>query len=149
MKKITAVLLVLGSLALAGCDLIPGSAKSTGVEKQMPELPQATNLPTRPATAATPAAAGAGYQSGVQLTVDGLVDGSSVTSPTVNVSGKAAAKAEVSVNDIDLVADAVGNFSTNITLDEGENLIVVIANDQDGNSAEKDLTVTYNGPAGQ
>lgn len=68
---------------------------------------------------------------------------SSVAVPFVVVSGKTAAGAEVFVNDMDAVADSDGQFSVTVPLDEGENPIVIVANDSMGNSAEAERTVTY------
>ncbi len=79
----------------------------------------------------------------ITLTITSPSDGATVTGVTLTVKGKTAARAEVFINDAATVADANGNFSVKITLDEGENPIVVFANDADGNVAEKELTVTY------
>ena len=79
----------------------------------------------------------------ITLTITSPSDGATVTSATVTVKGKTAPRAEVFINDVSTVADANGNFSANITLDEGENPIVIFANDADGNVAEKEITVTY------
>jgi cytoskeletal protein RodZ len=81
------------------------------------------------------------------LTVTSPVDKSTVTKATLVVKGKTSPKAEVFVNDSEGVADANGNFSLNITLDEGDNPVIVMANDAAGNAAEQDLNITYN--AGQ
>jgi hypothetical protein len=62
-------------------------------------------------------------------------------SPLIKVSGKTSAYAEVYVNDIQTKADEKGYFSLNYNLDEGENLLTITANDQDGNYAEKEITV--------
>ncbi len=80
----------------------------------------------------------------ISLTIDTPANNSTVTSPTVKVSGKTVPNADVSVNDTELKADGSGNFSTTVTLDEGENIIGIVANDANGNSSEQDLTVTYN-----
>lgn len=84
--------------------------------------------------------------SGLSLTVSQPADKSSVTTSSVAVSGKTQPKADVSVNDTDLKADNQGNFSTKVTLDEGENTIVIVATDENGNYAEKEITVTYQTP---
>lgn len=81
----------------------------------------------------------------ITLTLISPVNNSSISTPTVTVTGKTSMYAEVSVNDISLKADKSGNFSTPIVLDEGENIIVVVANDEDGNAAEQQVTVTYTG----
>lgn len=62
---------------------------------------------------------------------------------SLKVSGKTKPKATVVVNEKEITADKEGNFSLNITLDEGENLISILAYDEDGNYAEEELTVNY------
>lgn len=79
----------------------------------------------------------------ISLVVSSPVNGATVTSAAVSVVGKTAPRAEVFVNDMETKADASGNFSVRLTLDEGENPIVVLVNDAEGNTAERDLTVTY------
>ena len=63
--------------------------------------------------------------------------------PSVTVTGKSFPYAEVFINDTEIKADASGNFTAPVTLDEGENIISVMANDENGNSAEQEITVTY------
>lgn len=58
-----------------------------------------------------------------------------------NVTGKTSPFAEVFINDQTVKADKDGNFSLKISLDEGENQVLVSANDSDGNVAEQNLTV--------
>lgn len=65
------------------------------------------------------------------------------TSQTITVKGKTVPNAEVSVNDKDLKADSNGIFSVAIQLDQGENTIDIVANDENGNHAEKEITVSY------
>ena len=79
----------------------------------------------------------------IALTVSQPTDGQTTTSSFITVKGKTVSNADVSVNDMDLKADTQGNFSATLTLDEGDNDIVVVAVDNKGLSAEKDLTVTY------
>jgi hypothetical protein len=79
----------------------------------------------------------------IALNITAPVNGTVVTSATLAVKGKTAAKAQVAVNDKETVADAAGNFSVNLTLDEGDNDIIAVANDSEGNMAEQELTVTY------
>lgn len=82
----------------------------------------------------------------IELSVVQPINGSMVTTSSILVTGKTNPNAEVSVNDKDTTADVNGKFTANINLDEGENTIVVAANDSDGNSAEQELTVNYNVP---
>ncbi len=70
-------------------------------------------------------------------------DKSTVTSPAISIMGKTQPQTEVYINDQTLIADNNGNFSASLTLDEGENIINVLVVDDEGNSAEAELTVTY------
>lgn len=79
----------------------------------------------------------------ITLTVTSPKNGTEVFIPTIKVVGKTVPNADVSVNDDDLKADAQGNFSAAVNLDEGENFISVLAIDDLGNVAEAELTVTY------
>lgn len=82
----------------------------------------------------------------ITLNVASPQDGATVSDANISVSGKTLPGADVFVNETELTADANGNFSTQLTLDEGENTISVSANDNSGNSAEQELTVTYTVP---
>lgn len=79
----------------------------------------------------------------ISLTISSPVNGATLTTETVVVRGKTKPNAEVFVNDETTVADTSGNFSVTLTLDEGDNPIVVSANDTDGNIAERELIVNY------
>ena len=78
----------------------------------------------------------------ISLIVTSPKNGDVLGSTNAVVTGKTSQNADVFVNDIAGKADVNGNFSISIGLDEGSNLIVVLANDADGNAAEQDLTVT-------
>jgi hypothetical protein len=79
----------------------------------------------------------------ITLTVTSPLSGSTVSSPKAIVSGKTDAKAEVFANEAEGIADANGNFSLSVALDEGENSIIVTAVDSNGKVAEKEILVTY------
>lgn len=80
----------------------------------------------------------------ISLTVTQPTDGQTTSSSSITVKGATTPNADVSVNDVDLKADTQGNFSTTVTLDEGDNVITVVVVDQYGQTSEKDLNVTYN-----
>ena len=86
---------------------------------------------------------GAVVASEISLTISSPVNGATVTTDSVVVRGKTKPNAEVFVNDEATVADTSGNFSVTLNLDEGDNPIVISANDADGNVAEKELIVNY------
>jgi hypothetical protein len=77
----------------------------------------------------------------ISLVVTAPMDGSTLTSPSVTVTGKTSAFADVFVNDQEVTADSNGNFSLKMTLDEGQNGLVITANDANGNVVEKDISV--------
>jgi len=81
------------------------------------------------------------------LTVTTPIDKSTVTNSKLIVKGKTSPAAEVFVNESEGVADNSGNFSLTITLDEGDNPVIVMANDSEGNVAQKDMNIIYD--AGQ
>lgn len=77
----------------------------------------------------------------IPLQIDSPQNGSTVNSSPITIRGKTVALATVQINEKEIKADNEGNFSTSIAIDEGENNISIVANDQDGNYAEQDLTV--------
>lgn len=79
----------------------------------------------------------------IKLEVTEPIDGVVVKYGSITVRGKTLINADVFVNDQDLKADSEGNFSTKVMLDEGENPIVVVASDADGNYSERDFIVIY------
>jgi hypothetical protein len=66
-----------------------------------------------------------------------------VNVPQVDVVGLAPMGAVVSVNDEILIVGADGQFSTPIALDEGPNVIEIVASDDNANETSLILTVTY------
>jgi hypothetical protein len=83
------------------------------------------------------------FRSTISLTVTQPTNGLVTASSTILVKGITLPYADVAVNDSDLKADNSGAFSVSIKLDEGDNVIAIIANDDQGNVAEKEITVTY------
>jgi hypothetical protein len=77
------------------------------------------------------------------LIITSPVPNTVVTTAAVSVTGKTFPNAEVYVNDTDTVADATGLFSATVTLEDGENVLSISANDTDGNVAEQEIIVTY------
>lgn len=75
------------------------------------------------------------------LEVDSPKDKQTFNQSVITVSGKTTKNSEVFVNDQETKSDDQGNFSLTYNLDEGENNLVIIANDDTGNYIEKELTV--------
>lgn len=103
-------------------------------------VPSAQPSPNQPSSATQPTSP---VPNEIALTITSPVNGAQVSTPTITVSGKTAPNADVSVNDKDLTADAQGNFSTTITLEDGDNNLSITAADSTGKSSEAELTVTY------
>ncbi len=82
----------------------------------------------------------------IKLVVLTPVDKAVVTLPTLKVTGQTVPNADVAINEIDTKSDASGNFSANVSLNEGDNPIIVDAFDENGNTSEQELTVTYSVP---
>lgn len=117
--------------------------------RQIPIPPKASDAaretPTQAANNISPTRAGAATAPAqLSLAITQPIDGTQFTTARIIVAGKTAAKAEVFISDQELIADGSGNFSTSLILDEGENIIMVVANDDSGNSSEQEITVSYN-----
>ena len=80
---------------------------------------------------------------GITLAISSPVEGTTVKSASLTVRGVSTPGADVSVNETDTTADKSGNFTATVTLDEGENILIFVASDTDGNYAEKEVSVTY------
>ena len=86
---------------------------------------------------------GTSNPSSFTFTVTSPANGATVKSAVVKVVGKTVPNADVFVNEVDAKADNGGNYSVFYTLEEGENYLIVGANDEDGNYKEMELSVTY------
>lgn len=81
-------------------------------------------------------------QNQIKLVIDNK-DGSIVKTNKVIIKGATVPKAEIFINDLEVKADAVGNFSGAVTLEEGDNPISIVAVDEEGNYSEEEITITY------
>jgi len=79
---------------------------------------------------------------GLILSVEQPVNNSVINESQTVVKGKTSPDASVFVNDQELKADSLGKFSTTINLEEGENYILISANDEEGNYAEQEIIVS-------
>ena len=70
-------------------------------------------------------------------------EGAVVNSAQIQVSGTTTPDAVVTVNDQILIAGSDGTFQTMVTLDEGLNLIEVVASNPSGGETFANVTVTY------
>ncbi len=79
---------------------------------------------------------------GFFLEVTSPQDGATVASDRIQVKGKTVPLAEVWVNENQTVADRNGNFSVAVSLEEGENYLLVSAGNENG-QAEVERMVYY------
>lgn len=64
----------------------------------------------------------------------------------LTIRGQTTPRAEVSVNDKETRANTQGVFTVYYTLEEGENYLLIVATDEEGNYSEKEIIVTYTPP---
>ncbi len=98
----------------------------------IPKVPPTLAIPNTP----TPSAH-------LTLTLDSLVDGQTVQTTPLLVSGLTAPKAVVSVNDLVGLTDAQGHFAFAVPLDPGPNVIEILASLPDGEQSYSIVTVLY------
>ncbi len=70
-------------------------------------------------------------------------DGDTVDTPTIKVKGQAPAETVITINDKILVVSADLSFETEVNLEEGPNLIEIVASDLNDNEVDIQLTVNY------
>lgn len=132
-KNVIIVLaVVLGLLLLAGV-VFAVSKYGTTIQTSL----QKTAAPVNP-TQKTVTAPNA-----VKLEITNSVDKTTVKASMLTVTGVTLPGADVSINEVSLKANVSGNFSGNIKLEEGDNPVIIDVVDTDGNSVQKEITVTY------
>ncbi len=117
--------------------VVPATLQPTQISPTTP-LPSATAIPAPPTSAVAAPVSGT-----VALQILSPQDGAVVNTPQIEVRGLAAPDTVVTINDDILIVDASGQFKDTVSLDEGPNLIEIIASDHSGNETSIDLTITY------
>ncbi len=122
------------------------------VATRVSKVPKPTQVVSQPTTSETSVSPGKKQPSPtskplvdipIALDISQPLDKSTATQSALLVKGTTKPNAEVIINDLETTADSKGNFSGKLTLDEGDNPIVVVVIDSDGNSNEKEIVVTY------
>jgi len=134
MKKLFSVLLLIA--VFGGLIIYRESTKKVSENTSAVIAPTAEIGKTNNQTEST------NINSGMSLDIIAPADKAIVTVSPIEVKGKTLPGETVFINEKEMKADSMGNFSTTIVLDEGENYIIIVANDKDGNYAERDLIVT-------
>lgn len=78
----------------------------------------------------------------INLLISNPISGVEVDSTSISVTGTTEKNVNVIVNDQELISNTDGTFKTTVLLDEGENYISIVAYDDLGNSAEREIMVT-------
>lgn len=136
------------TLALAAAACSGGDATAT--PRSVPPLSTATAPPPQPPPTSTPtptpteaAALTPGEDERLFIEIAEPADESVVSTGTVAVRGSTTADAVVSVNGVVVEVDAQGSFEAIVTLEEGPNLIEVVASDLTGAGESIDIVVVY------
>jgi len=86
-------------------------------------------------------------QNSMLLVINNPLDQSVFTNRNITVSGKTAPGAKIAIitqtSEVAAVAANDGSFSTNVTIDDGQNILEVDAISTDGEMAKVTRTVTY------
>ncbi len=86
------------------------------------------------------------YQSvsqGLNLEIIEPQNNITVNNQNLKIKGKTNSNIEVFVNEKELRSNEKGEFETDLILDEGENIITIVASDEQGNYAEKEIVVNF------
>lgn len=142
MRKLATLMLVL----LAACSPTPTAVPATDpTSANHPATNIATTEPQTvvPTTLIQPTQANASQTSGLWLQILAPLDEAVVSTPQVDVTGSAPAGTVVSINEQILIVDADLQFRTSVILEEGPNLIEIVASDENGHEVSALLTVIY------
>ena len=138
---LTIILASLISSLLIGCSQ-PTPPQATPAQPETALAPpQATPVPSPEPVPVQPTEPPTGFY----LEVLQPPDGGIVEIDKVEIRGHTSPGAVVSVNGEIAVADNQGAFALTIALEEGPNIIEVIASDEEGNEARANLTITLAG----
>ncbi len=130
------------ALAAAGCSGGDPTATPTPTSAPTATAPPPSPTPTAPPPTAT-AALTPGEGERLFIEIAEPADESVVSTDTVAVRGSTTADAVVSVNGAVVEVDAQGSFEAIVTLEEGPNLIEVVASDLTGAGESIDIVVVY------
>jgi hypothetical protein len=78
-----------------------------------------------------------------KLDISEPADNSTTNNQEINIKGSTEKEIYIRVNDLPIVVDANGGFQTTVRLKDGDNQIVITAQDISGNLETKSLKVTY------
>ena len=129
------------ALAAAGCSGGDPTATPTPTSAPTATAPPPSPTPTPMPTPTAALTTGEGERLFIEIAEP--ADESVVSTDTVAVRGSTTADAVVSVNGAVVEVDAQGSFEAIVTLEEGPNLIEVVASDLTGAGESIDIVVVY------
>ena len=118
----------------------------SGATASLTGAPTPSSEDKTPLSGATASLSGAQTVAQITLTVTDPKNQAVVSFSPIVVKGKTIANAQVFVNDAETKADSSGYFSVTLPIDEGENEIIVVANNDNGEYAEQSMVVTLETP---
>ena len=138
-------------LVLSACGPTPtavptivSNSPTQGVVATLPVEPTSTPMTNAAITEASPTFEIAPTVTGnLPFQIISPLDGDIVNTPQVDVIGSAPSGTVVSVNDDILVVGDNGQFRSIVPLEEGPNLIEIVASDDNGSETDLTLTVIY------
>jgi hypothetical protein len=147
MKKPTLFLIL--SILISACSPTPTAVPSSPIPNQ--NIPAENTAVAAPITdtatpmfePGAPLPATAAPTGNLSLQVLSPLDEAIVNTPQVDVLGTAPAGAVLNINDEILLVGDDGQFKATVSLEEGPNLIEILASDVDGNESSLFLTITY------
>jgi hypothetical protein len=83
------------------------------------------------------------YATGPQILVTSPPNGSVVSESLINITGQGKNTKKITLNDRPIVIDESGNFSENILLSYGYNVLELKAEDRFGKKTEQKLQIVY------
>lgn len=78
----------------------------------------------------------------INLVISSPESGSTTENSSVQVVGTAGKNITIMINDIELNTGANDEFKATVKLDEGDNYISIVAYDEEGNVAEREILIT-------
>jgi hypothetical protein len=106
-------------------------------------LPARASVTQPPSPATVPPASGPTGSGTLRLHILSPMDGGVVNTPTVEIVGQTVAGAVVSIGDDILIANPDGTFKHIVSLQDGPNVIEILASDAQGNQTQIFFSIFY------
>ncbi len=154
MKSFSVFILVTIALLAAACSPVSPAADQPAAPEatstQRPSAAQPTSAPAEPPTTIAPSLIPSPVPAQVEKTSGSLwvkilspLDNSTVHTAEVEIQGSAPSDTVLTINDEIVLVGSDQKFSTKVALDEGINVVEVLASDISGNEVFIPLTIYY------